>query len=203
MDSKTIVDAYGAKLSGQGLLFEDHDYTLRHTPFKEINPQFDREAVVHWWMNVYVPDGWGDDRTPQEIHETWSSAIFKTFLYIHQSGYNPRTNQTSIDIACIGDVPVEPQLEELRMWLSEYKPIPTEGDGDVHYVGIFESTLSEFGIYHLEVYDDESCIIRKTTYGRPEILSTFDNLKSALDYIRLNLWYQKTRDGQDESEAEE
>lgn len=54
MDSQTIVEKYQAKLSGQQMLFADHDYILRQTSFKSIDPSFDKESIVHFWMNVYV-----------------------------------------------------------------------------------------------------------------------------------------------------
>ena len=85
MDSKTIVDRYGAKLKGQQMLFTDYDYILRHTKFQSVDPDFNREALVHWWMNVYLPEYRGrDESTPYEIYSSLGPCPLGTLpLYSH------------------------------------------------------------------------------------------------------------------------
>lgn len=183
MNSEEIVEAYGAKLDGQQYLFNDSDFILRNTPFKPINPEFDKKAIVHWWTNVYFPNGYGDNKTPQDVWKSWDTASWKYFKYIHISGYWIDTNQSSIKIACIKSDLLQPQLEELEMWLPGIKGNPKK-------VSILEESLSEHGSYNLVVYEKQQ-IITKTTYGSISHVKEFTNLSDAVDFIRTRLYYKK------------
>ncbi len=194
MDSKTIVERYGAKLKGQQRLFEDDDLVLRNTKFKSINPEFDKEALVHFWMNVYMPEDYGDGKTPYEIYKTWSNGMWKCFRYIKTDGYRPDTNQSHINVMCYKKTPLEPQLAELAMWLPHIKPGRDEngrGERQGKHVGIFESSLSAGGVFGMTIYSDTEVVIGKVTYGSYRDIKEFDGVASAVDYIRNNLWYDE------------
>lgn len=189
MDSKTIVDRYEAKLEGQQFLWDDYDYILRHTNFKAIDPDFDREALVQWWMNAYVPDGYGEQATPYKVWDTWYNAMWKSFKHVRIHGIRPETNQSAIKFSAIKNMPLEPQVQELVMWLPHIKEsLGVKGDKKGKCVNIFESTLSQHGVYSLMVYNETKFVIKRGFY---DIIKEFSTLETAVDYIRHHLWYQK------------
>lgn len=198
MDSQTIVERYGAKLKGQQLLFPEHEYTLRHTPFQPTGDRdFDRETLVHWWMHVYIPDGYGSEKTPYEIYQTWSNGLWPLFLYCKPSGYLPETYQSAIQLSCYKNEPLEDHLADVRLWLPHCKPFTYkdkkgESRPGVH-VGIFERTLSEHGVYDLRVWSETDMDLGKTTYGRYQVLQHFTSLEEAVAYIQKHHYYEKSR----------
>jgi len=203
MTSERIVERFNAKLKGQQLLFEDPDIVLRNTKFRPLADELLSEAqemIIHWWMNVYVPDGRGDNHTPQEIFSSWSNAKYHYFKFCQVDGYCPDIQQSAIHLKCYKQMPLAPQVRELQMWLEPAKSFilstgrtkkPTDRVGK--YVSIFEHTLSRWASYYLYVYsDDTDCAIYSNRYGRYSLEKEFKTLESAVDYIRLNLWYESS-----------
>jgi hypothetical protein len=198
MDSKMIVERYGAKNS-KPLLWDDHDLTLRKTEFKATGDwNFDRQTLVHWWMNVYVPNGQRDEETPYEVYKTWSSAVGRYFPFAKAGGgYNPKTDQSAVEICTYKNFPVEPQLNDLQLWLPHLKPIEEDGRS-YQYLGIFEHTLSEGGVFFLRIYSETDVALWKTTYGHSRLLRSFPMLQEAVLYVSKNHWYEKEFGGYDE-----
>jgi hypothetical protein len=201
MDSQTIVNKYEAKLEGQQLLFSDDDLVLRKTPFKSISEDFDKEVVIHWWMNVYVPNGYGELETPYPVYSTWSNAVYKCFNAVKTGGYCTETNQTGIEVCFYRDDPLDEQIAEVKMWLSHLKPIK-KGDTTAIHLGVFEHTLSEGGVYTLWVYPENKVILEKCTYGRIHPLKEFSSLDEAFKYVAQNHWYEKSRNEKDNTYEE-
>lgn len=196
MNSDEMVAAYDAKLDGQLLLFPDNHIVLRKTKFQPVNPEFDKHAIIHWWMNVYVPDGYGDEGTPQDVYNSWRNAVYANFNYIHTGGYNPETNQSTISFQGYKKEELQPQIDELRMWLVHVKPVThklrcyeKELPPIAKYIKISERTLSEYGFYVLLVHNDEY-ILTRTTYGSTSECGKFDSLGKAVWFIVNHYWYK-------------
>lgn len=197
--SKFFADAFNAKLTGQQLLFEDYDLILRRTPFKDlfepqaeqVRTEFNRTALIHWWMNVYVPNGRGDQETPYEVYRTWSNAMWQNFKYVSCDGYRIETNQNVVKIACCKKEPLEPQLEELKLWIPHIKESMDEEQRMGKHISIFERGLCEYAIYSLAVYSDLDIVIGEFSHGSYKVVNKFDNLAEAVDLIRNKYWYTK------------
>lgn len=194
MNSQTIVEKYGAKLEGQQLLWQDYDLILRKTPFQDIDPEFNKQALIHWWMEVYVSDGCGEQETSQKVYSSWSNGLYKNFEYAKASGlYHSQNNQSAIQLGAIKNEPIEDQIEELKMWLSYTKPIKNEYGVEYKFVSIFESTLSRHGIYHLQIHSDDNIKLMFTRYGNPSVLKEFKSLEDAVEYVAKNHYYKKSK----------
>lgn len=182
MDSKTIVDMYGAKLE-QGMLFPDYDYILRQTPFKSISPKFDRDSLVHYWMNVHVPDGRGDLNTPYESYKTWADAVYKSFKRILLSGYNPKTLQQCVKLALNARKKIDRAKAELNLFVPHIKPV-----GEFKLVSIFEHTCSLHGIHTLRVYP-ERYEVWIQSYGNDRKSFGCTDLDTCLNHIKKYHYY--------------
>jgi hypothetical protein len=193
MNSQTIVDAYGATMPGQQLLFEDPDAILRKTPFKPVNKIFDMQAIAYWWMCVYKPEGRGDDQTPYSTYSKWSNAAGK-FKYIYLRGYNPKINQQAVSIKFKKSVPLPKQKYELNMFLPYIIPCEGErgsGGKPAKQLPIFEHTLSYSASYSLSIYSDTDITVNAMRYGGLSVLRHSPNLDDALEYVRINHYYEK------------
>lgn len=195
MNSKEIVKAYGATLKGQQLLFPDDDIILRNTPFIESGDKsFDREALVHWWLNVYVPDGHGDDDTPYEVFKSWSDGISHNFKYINSFGHNPETQQRAISLWTYKKDSVEAHLEDLNMWLPHIIPSTDEngrGERKAKHIEIMEHTCSRYGRYSMSIYSDREVTVNCLSYGRHRVLKRFDCIEDAVEFVKDNHCYKK------------
>lgn len=79
----------------------------------------------------------------------------------------------------------ERTLDGIRKTIKYYKP---HADGWVRY-GVFEHTLSEYGMYTLLVSPDgETACLTKTTYGRTEE-KVKGTLPTVLKHIQEHHWY--------------
>lgn len=193
MDSKTIVELFGAKIKGQQLLFDDFDFILKNTGYKKISPELDKEIIVHWFMNIYShDDDYSTRKTDYEVYVQWSKAISENFKYVSVSGYLPETGQSCVKLACHKNEDVNLQLNELQMWLPHIKPIKKD-DKLIKYVRIFESSLSRHAAYALHICETE-VFINKNSYGR-QTNQKFDDIATAVNFIHQNIWY---KDGNDD-----
>lgn len=178
MTSKEIVDRYKAKLKGQKMLWEDCDFILKKTRFKKIDPEFDRQALVHWWMYVYGPEDYGPETTPFEVFNTWSNAMYPNFKYVNVSGYVPATKQSCVQFSGYRHDPIQSQVEDLEMWLPHVKP----NKKGYKFIDVFEYTASAHGIFFLEFYP-KSIHLNKTTYGTTATLKKFKTVAETVEYV--------------------
>jgi len=200
MDSATIVEKYGAKLEGQQMLYPDPDYVLRKTKFRPIDPEFDKQALVHWWMNVYLPDQYVDEYSAalgginQEVYRSWSNAIYSYFSCARCSGsYNSNTSQSTVQFQAYKHDLLDPQIAELKMWLPHIKPcLNPESKREGRHISILERKLSKDGAWRLWIYSDNDLVLTITAYHRYSEVEKFTDLVSAVKYIAENVWYQKS-----------
>lgn len=196
MTNAEMVKAYDAKLEGQLLLFPDDDIILRKTKFKEINPEFDKMALIHWWMNIYLPEyHTEEEHTPYEIYNTWSSAVYKYFHYTTVNmGYNPKTNQQGVKFMGYLKEPVEEQKKELELWLPYIKPYKDENGRLRKRISIMEKDLSEHGSWSLCVFSDTEYVLGVSRWHRYEETTKFDCLGKAVWFIANHRWYEKRKE---------
>lgn len=197
MTSQDIVERWGVQLEGQQVLFPDPDLVLRRTEWRATgDAPFDREALAHWWMQVYVPNGKGDEQTPQTVYSSYSSAVYNLFPHVRPGGYSPVTGQSQLDVVCYNSGnhfdDVVPMLAELGLWLPLLKPISGEYDSrQYQHLGILEHTLSEGGCYSLHLYSPDEVKLHRIRYHRHSVLERFASLRDALAYVVEHHWYEK------------
>lgn len=194
MDSKTIVETYGAKVKGQPLLWEDHDFILRQTPFQAVNPEFDRLAIIHWSMNIYKPGTKKEDEgVDYEVWKTWDRAcdIFKNVS--RQIGYNSSTNQQALGITMTQNQDVKPAIDEFKMWFPHYKPLPEENT-KVWCFHVADNDLSEHGVLSLKYYSEQLISLDVLRYGHTSRLRNFTSLHEAFVYLAKNHWLREKND---------
>lgn len=105
---------------------------------------------------------------------------------LRSSGYFEATQQVAIEIQLDYMQNIEKTLQGLRALRPHIKPV-----NNILRFGVFEHTLSAFGVYELYVAKEgEKCRLVKTTHGRQSDVSKFDNLRDALKYIAKHCWYQ-------------
>lgn len=200
MTSEEIVNLWGIKRKGQQLLFEDYDNILRNTKFiSNDDVEINKQILIHWWMNVYAINDGRDFDVPYEVYKSWSNAIGNNFKFIMMSGYHTISKQTIVSLACSKHLPLEPQLEELKLWLPHI--IPTKNDKDKReskYISIFEHNLSKDAIISLSIYSDTDISVNSFRYGQHKVLCPFDNIRDAVEYIWQNFWYRNDNDNSED-----
>lgn len=113
---------------------------------------------------------------------------------LESSGYNPKTEQIALRICLYknDDEETQRQHDSLMKVMPYLKP-----SKDGIYIGIFENTLSEYGIYDLKVGDGQ-CKLEFTRYGSTSTLKTFDTLLDAMKFVQEEHYYQKTKGSYDD-----
>lgn len=190
LDFNLIKSVYSPKQTGQLSLFDDVDSLLERSFYIPLETKTEnRELIAYWWMKVYDPT----KSMGFEIYKSWHNALNNNFDYIYEGGYNPETNQASIKLMCNQYKPLQDHLDELSHFMKYIIPsFPNDKEcGDkVKYLGVFEHTCSEYGVYSLYIYDDGHVELERLTYHVPTILKTFKCLADAIDYVRINHYYE-------------
>ena len=153
---------------------------------------FTKEQTLEWWALTYIADV-----TPYWQHQCANDLWWKYFKYLKLGGgYCPETNQTAFEVSLYRDESFKKQFEEAQMVVPLIKEVTlikyskdNKGSQGKN-LEIFESTLSENGIYSLQIFEDVIELI-KTTYGRTELLRTFSTLKDAMKYIARHHYYKE------------
>lgn len=128
--------------------------------------------------------------------DAWFWKEYEKRGLINRAGYNPATNQRVLSICMDKQQPLEEQ-QGILDFVPFLKPAPIEeilkrprgiAKGTlIHYIDIFEHTLSEHACYFLVALADWSEIY---LFATNRIHKTFPNMQEALAYIHQNLWYR-------------
>jgi hypothetical protein len=154
---------------------------------------FTKQDTLDWWLLTYLPN-----ETPYWQYKCISNLWYEHFTYLNRGGYYLATNQGALEICCYKKVPLQEQLEEVKMAIPLLKEFDMEKcstgvDRPAKVLGIFEHTLSEYGVYELHIFED-TIELTKTTYGRLELVKEFENIEDAVGYIRQHLYYRKNKE---------
>lgn len=125
------------------------------------------------------------------VNESWFKKIEdffnENYKYVRHQGYSPETNQEYLTVWLYKNTPLEKQME-IKDFIPYIKPL---NDGWKH-VGIFEESLSEYDSYSLLIKEKEFKVVAARGYYKvPKEGIKFDTLEKAMDFIRLNLYYQE------------
>lgn len=107
---------------------------------------------------------------------------------LHTGGYNPTTNQTFIEVSLTyGDAgSLEKTIESLKTLLPFISPI-IEGN---KAIGIFEHTLSQYGVYEMLINEEKGHYeIQKTAWHNTSSVKTFKSLAEMIKYVQEHHWY--------------
>jgi hypothetical protein len=141
-----------------------------------------KQKKIDWDWLLYCD--WKD----AGVHHKYREEVLNK-IGLRSSGYYQEINQTCVQVMLYRNKPdsLKKTLSGLKKVLPYLKSVK---DGFVR-VDIFEHTLSEGGVYDLWIDKEEKKYqIRKTTYGREEILKEFNDLKKALEYIQEHHYYE-------------
>lgn len=197
MNSQIIVEKYGATLKcRQQMLWDDYDLILTQTEYKNTGDfDFDRQAVAHWWMNIYTPQMFDfspiqTDDDKMNIYRSWDNAIHDNFDYCGCDGcFWPDINQSSVRISAMKKEPLEDHVKDFMVWF----PLVKEDKEGVKKFQIFEKSLSRNESYYLHIKGDNAKIISNSGYCDTKHLAEFNVIEEAIDYIRKNLYWQKKK----------
>jgi hypothetical protein len=133
LTGEEIVARSGVGPGGQRDLFEDPDYAIRNTPFKETGDRdFDRQWLVYFWLAAYVPDGRGRERTDYDrVWRTYRNGTLRLFNFTNYHGDHVATNQAAIELKLYRDRGAAEQLAELLLWLPRIRAEEQEFDDAV------------------------------------------------------------------------
>lgn len=113
---------------------------------------------------------------------------------LYSSGYNPETEQVSLKLMLYkGD---KDNLEQTITATEEVLPLLKVHNG-VKRLSIFEHTLSEDGIWSVEITDDSYDLIL-SRYHRKSTEKSFDNLRALIQYIQEHHYYENSVDNNEE-----
>jgi hypothetical protein len=148
-----------------------------------------RERVFDFFLKG---NEWDD--TPQREYSTMSAVERKLFNFVSHAGtyqYDEESNEQRnifrISLNCDSDLDAAEEeiswaLPRIAKQFPKWKPI---------YIDIFEHTLSERGIYFLYWNRRKTFRLMKCTYSHEEELKRFTNLRSMLEYVSRNHYYEK------------
>lgn len=188
---KTELDLFG--------LNETH---LRATPFSCTST--DRNTIIDlyyfWELCISNPNSLDHF----EEWQTWNNLQYSSELNLNVKidGYCPVTNQPNLRLCVCKETDTKKVIRELDMALQYVLPLTEEAckldpyyrtyeehTYPYYYIGIFENTLSENGIYSLECVKGgpiKLCLMR---YSRHSILKEFKYWNDCIEYLKENCPY--------------
>lgn len=121
-------------------------------------------------------------------------AKFWEHLGLGLSGYIIATKQVRLEVALkkgVGD-----NLEQTLQGMEKVLPFVKEVDG-VKRFKIFEHTLSEYGVYEMEI-TAQGCTLVRWTFGRKHVEVAFTTLRELLEYVQENHFYESSEDADED-----
>jgi hypothetical protein len=106
------------------------------------------------------------------------------------SGYFQETNQGAVRVAFRKYKPFEDQLHILQ-FAPFIKPITHDGK-TFKSIGVFEHTLSRYGVYNIEIFSDTCWHLCNTAYSHKTIIKEFSGARECLRYVYDNHPYEGT-----------
>lgn len=195
--SEEIVNTWGAKLTGQLLLWDDYDYILRKTKFQNNgNKDFEKKVIVHCLMSVMNPNAGGDEQVSLNILDSYRDAVKKYFKYTTHGHFDSKINQFVVKFLGYKGMPYIDQCAELEEWLPYIKEQPLNLDSPYKNKEHKEVILNPkgslvLGNYRLVIIEGEKkYLITKTRFQKTTILGTFNELLEAVTYIVDYLPYE-------------
>jgi hypothetical protein len=148
----------------------------------------DRERVVDYFLSKREGDS-----IPQREYSTMSNLEYDLLKFVKHDGCYETDKKTSkqrnlFRISLNRDSDIKAAQEEVSWLLT--KIVKAYPDWQPIHLGVFEHTLSQYGIYSLDWDGKKSFVLNKCTYGRVEKLKEFNDLYSTLEYIAKNHYYE-------------
>lgn len=132
-----------------------------------------------------------DESKGDLIYKKYNEELYKRGL--HSGGYLPDTGQRCITVCLTRDDThsLSRTIHALNEILPYIKPMVKEYTG-YKYIGVFENTLSQYGVYFLLIHEkDDVFKLMQTVYSRTSELKRFTSLKELIKYVQKNYWYSE------------
>ncbi len=107
------------------------------------------------------------------------------------SGYTPYIEQVYLKLMLYKED--KDNLEQTINSIEEIIPFLKPQKDGMKHLGIFEHTLSEFGIWSVK-FDEEEFQLNLCCYGRESIEKRFDNLRSLVEYVQQHHYYEISKE---------
>ena len=179
LTSEEILETYGIKWT------ENADKTLSKTPYRVTGFEFDKNAVIHWFMGMNTPIA---DRGAV-ITETWNRAGRSLFRYIQFYGWM-KNKQAKISFRPHKRHPVQDQIAEIEHWAESVFPVETNY-GLSTIIPILDRSGKD-SRYHFVIHEENKRTVVKLACplgsNRYETANAYDDLFDAVYYVKDNLY---------------
>jgi len=115
---------------------------------------------------------------------------------MHHSGYYPETMEAALSVMVErNDESERKAVEGVKFFASIVEPFTPErslkeDEPKRVYFGVFENSLSEHGVYRLNLLPDlQDITLCITVYSRESEVAKFKSVENAIRYIREHHWY--------------
>jgi|APSaa5957512622_1039677.scaffolds.fasta_scaffold02744_12 hypothetical protein len=124
----------------------------------------------------------------QKIIVDW---LYKNYPNVHQGGYVVQTKQLCVGVKFDQNKPFEEQLGVGERGIVDFIPFVRANGEGMQYINVFESSLSRYGTYSIELYphpEDARLVLingsRKSTIYEAEIMDVFRYAYDNHPYIK-------------------
>ena len=179
LTSEEILETYEIKWT------ESAEKTLSKTPYRVNGFEFDKNAVIHWFMGMNTPIA---DRGAA-ITEIWSRAAGSLFRYVQFSGWM-KNKQAKISFRPHKRHPVQDQIAEIEHWAESVFPVETNY-GISTIIPILERSGKD-SRYHFVFHEQNMRTVVKLACplgsNRYDTVNEYDDLFDAVYYAKDNLY---------------
>lgn len=179
LTSEEILETYRVKWT------ESADKTLSKTPYRVTGFEFDKNAVIHWFMGMNTPI---QDRGAA-VTEMWNRAARSLFRYVQFAGWL-KNKQAKIVFRPHKKHPVQDQIAEIEHWAESVFPVETNY-GISTIIPIVDRSGKD-SRYHFVIHEENKRSVVKLScplgQNRYEAANAYDDLFDAVYYVKDNLY---------------
>ena len=179
LTSEEILETYGIKWT------ESADKTLSKTLYRVTGFEFDKNAVIHWFMGMNTPIA---DRGVA-VTDIWNRAARSLFRYVQFSGWL-KNKQAKISFRPHKRHPVQDQIAEIEHWSESVFPVETNY-GISTVIPIIDRSGKD-SRYHFVFHEQNRRTVVKIACplasNRYETANEYEDLFDAVYYAKDNLY---------------
>jgi len=133
-------------------------------------------------------------------HYQHAQKVFREMGFM-SSGYYPDTNQRALSVMMTHGS--QESFDKTIASVKKIMPYMKMGESEpvtehVKRFGVFEHTLSEYGVYNLAINEEKDIyIVTLHRYHRASIHKKCKSLEELLHYVQDNLWYDGKKSNDD------
>ncbi len=172
-----IAEAYGINCE-----YSKQDEAVSFATFREISPDFDKYAIIHWLMCL----GTGFSSRPASLFDHWSSVANSVFNYMTVlKSLNQTGDQPQIGFKPHRRHPIQMQIDDIETWLPFIRPENTSQFGLIRKIEVWDKNRQARHKYTMLIRDNgrvETVIGKDVTHTGVDIFDSVHWLKDNLPY---------------------